>query len=77
MVFSERSPPNCIFYYFRCLYTQTEPKMMLAFEDLKEQNYQMYDRKLLLDLDHTLLVIEKLAKLHAASTIVFKNVMSP
>jgi hypothetical protein len=51
--------------------------MMLAFEDLKEQNYQMYDRKLLLDLDHTLLVIEKLAKLHAASTIVFKNVMSP
>jgi hypothetical protein len=50
--------------------------MMLAFEDLKEQNYQMYDRKLLLDLDHTLLVIEKLAKLHAASTIVFQNVMS-
>jgi hypothetical protein len=73
---SNFSSVSYFFYYFRCLFTQTEPKMMLAFEDLKEQNYQMYDRKLLLDLDHTLLVIEKLAKLHAASTIVFQNVMS-
>jgi thiamine kinase-like enzyme len=60
----------------KCFYTQLEPKAMLVFEDLKARNYQMVDRRQLLDLEHAMLVMEKLGKLHAASTVVHEKTAS-
>uniref|UniRef100_A0A182QVK9 CHK kinase-like domain-containing protein n=1 Tax=Anopheles farauti TaxID=69004 RepID=A0A182QVK9_9DIPT len=54
-----------------CLTTSDTPKPMLVFEDAREQGFQMLDRRIGLDLDHTRLVIVKLAKLHACSRIVY------
>lgn len=63
-----------------CTYTTDDPKTMLVFEDLKEQGYQMVDRRIGLDLEQSKLVLRKLAKLHACSAIVYQEdpkVMEP
>uniref|UniRef100_A0A182M6J4 CHK kinase-like domain-containing protein n=2 Tax=Anopheles culicifacies TaxID=139723 RepID=A0A182M6J4_9DIPT len=56
-----------------CLATASAPKQMLVFEDACEQGYQMIDRRYGLDLDHARLVMVKIAKLHACSTIVYEE----
>ncbi|XP_058817294.1 uncharacterized protein LOC131680598 [Topomyia yanbarensis] len=57
----------------KCTLTTDHPKVMLVFEDLKENAYQMVDRKRGLDKDQTILVLRKLAKLHACSAVVHKE----
>uniref|UniRef100_A0A1Y9H2E7 CHK domain-containing protein n=1 Tax=Anopheles dirus TaxID=7168 RepID=A0A1Y9H2E7_9DIPT len=56
-----------------CLTTTDTPKQMLVFEDAREQGFKMVDRRLGLDLDHSRLVIVKLAKLHACSKIIYDD----
>lgn len=56
-----------------CLATVSTPKQMLIFEDAREQHFQLIDRRLGLDLEHTLLIAEKLAKLHACSRVVYES----
>nr|XP_029724744.1 uncharacterized protein LOC109412338 [Aedes albopictus] len=64
----------------KCIFTTDDPKTMLVFEDIKDAGFQMVDRKLGLDLDHSKLVIGKLAKLHACSAVIYQSnpaVMDP
>lgn len=56
-----------------CTYITEDPKLMLVFQDIKEQGYQMVDRKLGLNLEQARLVIIKLAKLHACSAILYQK----
>lgn len=63
-----------------CTYTTDDPKTMLVFEDIKEREYQMVDRRIGLNLEQTKLVLRKLAKLHAGSAVVYQEdpeVMEP
>ncbi|XP_070493318.1 uncharacterized protein [Chironomus tepperi] len=63
-----------------CLYTASEPKMMLAFEDVKDKGYKVLPRNRLLNFDQSLPLMVKLAKLHAASAVLYdKNpdIMEP
>uniref|UniRef100_A0A1L8DYH1 Putative ecdysteroid kinase n=1 Tax=Nyssomyia neivai TaxID=330878 RepID=A0A1L8DYH1_9DIPT len=62
-------------------YTQISPKSLycdyqnsiIVFEDLSTKGFQMADRKMRLDREHAEMVLEKLAKLHAASVAVDAN----
>ena len=54
-----------------CLYTASKPKMMLAFEDVKDKGYKILPRNRLLNFDQSLPLIVKLAKLHAASAVLY------
>jgi len=56
-----------------CLYTASEPKMMLAFEDVKDKGYKVLPRNRLLNFDQSLPLFVKLAKLHAASAVLYDN----
>ncbi|XP_062554394.1 uncharacterized protein LOC134219624 [Armigeres subalbatus] len=57
----------------KCVFTTDDPETMLVFEDLKDANFQMVDRKLGLDLEQAKLVIGKLAKLHACSAVIYQT----
>ncbi|KAG5682325.1 hypothetical protein PVAND_011684 [Polypedilum vanderplanki] len=64
----------------RCFYTATEPTMMLVFEDQKEKGYKVLQRQHQLNFDLTLPLIIKLAKLHAASAVLYEknpSIMEP
>lgn len=58
----------------RCVYSAEEPNTVIIFEDLSPLGYQMYCRQEGYDLDHCLLVVKKLARLHAASVLLHEKV---
>lgn len=47
--------------------------MMLAFEDVNEKGYKILPRHKLLNFDQSVPVFVKLAKLHAASAVLFES----
>lgn len=53
----------------KCLYSSHVPKMMLLFEDMKELGYSVIPKENQMDVDNAFLVLDKLAKLHAASAV--------
>ncbi|XP_037794500.1 uncharacterized protein LOC119589919 isoform X1 [Penaeus monodon] len=53
-------------YYHNCLKVGKE---LLFLEDLRRRNFKMYDRRKGLDVAHASLVLEELARLHAASLL--------
>lgn len=54
-----------------CYYIHRDgPHIILAIEDLKPKGFLMQERHQGLDLDHCLMVMEKIAKFHAGSKIV-------
>lgn len=55
-----------------CYYI-TDDNVVFFLEDLKNDGYDVADRTLGLDLNHTKLVIEKLAKFHATSMVLAEN----
>lgn len=57
----------------RCLKTDETPTNYLIFEDLRENGYKMGDRKLGLDLKASLMILNKMAKLHACSAILYER----
>lgn len=58
----------------RCVYSAEEPNTVIIFEDLSPLGYQMYCRQEGYDLEHCLLVVKKLARLHAASVVLHEQV---
>lgn len=46
------------------------------FEDLSPLGFQMHSRQEGYDLNHCLLVVQKLARLHAASVILYEQVIA-
>lgn len=56
-----------------CYQTSTSPAMMLLFEDLKSHDYEIFDHGRLLNLDHSLPILMKLAKFHAASAVIYEQ----
>jgi hypothetical protein len=54
--------------------SETDPYEIIVLDDLKAQQYSMLDRKIGLQLTHTKLALEKLAKFHAASAIRYQKV---
>lgn len=59
--------------FFPFLYNLDIDNKMIFMEDLKAEGYQMVDRKTPLDLEHSLLVIKSLAKMHAAGYLLLKE----
>nr|XP_053648462.1 uncharacterized protein LOC128699715 [Cherax quadricarinatus] len=54
----------------KCVYSSLEPgKEMIMLENLQEQGYSMQDRTVGIDAAHSLLVLQELARLHAASLL--------
>lgn len=58
----------------KCLYSCFKPKMLLFFEDLKESGYINIDKTLQMNYDQTLMVVKRLAKLHASSAVIYDKV---
>ena len=66
---------TCFFPYAKCLLTSSIDKCkLIVFDDLKVQNYHMANRQAGLDFIHAKLVIENIAKFHAASYILAQSV---
>lgn len=59
--------------FFPFLYKLDIGNKMIFMEDLKQQGFQMVNRTQALDLDHTLLVVKSLAKMHAAGYLLLKD----
>jgi thiamine kinase-like enzyme len=57
----------------KCLYTAFEPKNLLVFEDMRENGYKTLPRNHQLTYEQALPIIEKLAKLHATSAVLYKK----
>lgn len=53
----------------KCIKTTNSPYEIIVLDDLRVEGYEMLDRKIGLDLHQAQLVLAKLAKFHAASTI--------
>ena len=54
----------------KCYYFSLETKKEIIFlQDMRHLKYKMFDRKLGLDKAHTFLVLEELARMHAASAL--------
>ena len=64
------TPLNMPQSFFRCY---TPMREHLINEDMRQKNFIMLDRKKGMDLNHTLVMLRELAKLHAASFILEKN----
>ena len=58
----------------RLYHSLKTPVNTLVFEDLAETHFEMASREKGLDLAHSLLVMNKLGKLHATSVKLFKKV---
>lgn len=54
-------------------YTQGRPNDLIILEDLRPLGYKVADRKTGLDLDHSIIVLESLAVLHAGSLAVIQE----
>lgn len=65
--------PFSILILYRCFLATSDPVKIIVFQDLKSLNFTMADRKLLLDLKHCQLVLEKLGRFHAASIVMSAN----
>ncbi|CAL4225349.1 unnamed protein product, partial [Meganyctiphanes norvegica] len=58
----------------KCYYAQyTEEKEMVVFEDLRLKGFKMTDRRKGMDLQHAILVMQGLGRMHAASIIMQKE----
>lgn len=57
----------------RCLHTSYEPKTMLMFDDMKEKGYKVLPRNQMLNYSKSVPIIEKLAKLHATSAVIYEK----
>ena len=57
----------------KCYHIMEEPSKIFVMEDLKESGFILCDRQKGLDLDHSLLVVKKLAKWHAGSMILIEQ----
>lgn len=53
----------------KCHYIYEDQAQMFVMEDLKNSGYTLVDRQSRLNLEHCLLVVKKLARMHAASMI--------
>lgn len=60
----------------KCIHYEKGEKQIIVFEDLSAMKFKMHSRKQGLDLEHCLLVVEKLACLHATSLILSGKVIS-
>lgn len=56
-----------------CLFTSHEPKDLLIFEDMKTKGYKPFPRNHQLNFEQAVPIIEKLAKLHATSVILYER----
>lgn len=56
-----------------CYHTSETPDWMLLLEDLHLDHYTLFDHGRLLNLEHALLVINKLAKFHACSAVIYEK----
>lgn len=56
-----------------CYHTDTEPRPYLIFQDMSKRGYASLSRKNQLNFDLALPVIEKLAKLHASSAVLYEK----
>lgn len=65
------------FFSAGCLKTQIDPKSVLILQDLSPYGYQIADRRTGLDLDHCMLVLERIAKFHASSAALYHKVIVP
>ena len=54
----------------KCYHIMNEPAQIFVMEDLKNSGFSLVDRQARLEIDHCLLVVKKLAKMHAASMII-------
>lgn len=57
----------------KCLYTSLSPHSIIVLEDLTTLGFNVLPRHIGFDLEHCFLVIEKLAKMHAVSVIMYEN----
>ncbi|XP_041763725.1 uncharacterized protein LOC121589125 [Anopheles merus] len=53
----------------RCLKHSTEPTDVIVLEDLRERQFTMANRRQGLDMEHTRLVLRRMAQFHAASVV--------
>lgn len=60
----------------KCIKIDYKPFEIIVLDDLKAEDYVMADRKVGLNLEHSKLVLSKLAKFHAASAIRYQKVYS-
>lgn len=60
----------------RSIKFETDPYEIIVIDDLKVDGYKMLDRKVGLNMEQTKMVLAKLAKFHAASTIRYQKVNS-
>lgn len=58
----------------RCLYATLEPHAVLVLEDLTKSGYDVLPRHIGFDLEHCFRVVEKMAKMHAGSVIMYEKV---
>lgn len=58
----------------KCLAIGSSPVDYIIMEDLSELNYKCEDRRSGLDLKHCEVILEKLAKFHAASAVLYEKV---
>ncbi|KAG5675466.1 hypothetical protein PVAND_005368 [Polypedilum vanderplanki] len=57
----------------KCLNVISKPYEIIVLEDLKATGYEMLDRKVGVNFDQAKLVVEKLAKFHAASAVCYQK----
>lgn len=56
------------------IYCASQPETIIMFDDLTTRGFRMFDRRQGFDLEHCLLVVKKIATLHAASIILYEKV---
>lgn len=64
----------CKFLSSRCTRAECDPRELIIMEDISVDGYKTADRTAGLDMEHVKLVLDKLAKYHAASAYHFEKV---
>lgn len=59
--------PECVYY------NTSKENLILLSKDLRSKGFQMFDRRKGMNLDHSRMLVKELAKLHAASVILKKQ----
>ncbi|CAH0551704.1 unnamed protein product [Brassicogethes aeneus] len=57
----------------RCLFATIEPHAVIVLEDLTKTGYDVLPRHIGFDLEHCFMVVEKMARMHAASVIMYEK----